>query len=559
MKTLGRATGILASVGLAIVWQTAASATPVPVVQLSDGVNAGPQEENGGPGAEQADITYIQKGSDVYVVSVWMSSKVSDNDGPWQCKCSSVKLSPTSQPEVVADQVQISDYDGDRPCNHPRLAADENGHAVYLFGSDMNNATNVSTYAGVLNEMCEVTAEPQRISENANNNEGAPDVAYNGNGVFTGGYLSTGGTDISYAVGLTVGADGSLDKTYLKNVVSPANIGRPAIVATAPDRSFFCAAKGDNRPPEVGVVCAMLDSTTGDVLYKQLIAASQPGEKIYMNQPTVGVLDYGRVAVQVLQSSGEGKTNNKKGSNTTNLYVLQPTDSTFIVEDHKVGLGSYQTHSAICSGQYGTDGARKVGIFGAPITGNGQPVLQMVGFDSTAGITIDKDKDKWITGWYADSGKLANLYGQNPNTQGRDFLRCLGDVPNPGFGQATGYLPNVKSFFVTPHAGRIPGEEKNSQWLSFVPGVTSEAVTPDPPAQSTDVALGPQGNDPVTSGPPPPADGSTGGDPATDGKGGIQVASGCSTSGRDRDGNGGLLVVMFGVGLALASRRRKEG
>ena len=41
--------------------------------------------------------------------------------------------------------------------------------------------------------------------------------------------------------------------------------------------------------------------------------------------------------------------------------------------------------------------------------------------------------DEWVVGAYnGDSGYIANKYGQNPNTQGRDFLRCIGNVPNPG-------------------------------------------------------------------------------------------------------------------------------
>ena len=160
------------------------------------------------------------------------------------------------------------------------------------------------------------------------------------------------------------------------------------------------------------------------------------------------------------------------------------------------------------------------------------------------------------------SGKLANLYGQNPNTQGRDFLRCLADVPNPGFGQPTGYLPNVKTFFVTPHHGRIPGEDKNSMWLSFVPGHTSEVVTPDPPAQSTDVALGPQGNDPVPSEPPAAAPGGDDGNATGEDDGSTITVNqgGCSvTPVGNGNGTGDDWLRTFGFGLALAAMLRRKG
>jgi hypothetical protein len=47
-----------------------------------------------------------------------MSSNFADDDRLWQCKCSSVALDPA----LVADQSQLTSYDGDRPCNHPIAA-----------------------------------------------------------------------------------------------------------------------------------------------------------------------------------------------------------------------------------------------------------------------------------------------------------------------------------------------------------------------------------------------------------------------------------------------------
>ena len=72
--------------------------------------------QNTGPGFEQAVSTYIQKGEDVYVVTISMRSNV--EVGNWQGYCSSVKLSPGQMPQQVAD-TQISAYaNGDRNFNH---------------------------------------------------------------------------------------------------------------------------------------------------------------------------------------------------------------------------------------------------------------------------------------------------------------------------------------------------------------------------------------------------------------------------------------------------------
>lgn len=569
-RSLRRTTGAIASVA-AILFPGAAFAqvlTAVPTFHIANGQNAGPQEQDGGPGHEQGDITYVKVGDKVYVVTVYMSSKV--EEGLWQGKCTSIEFGPDGQPTVVADQVQISDYpEGDRPFNHPRIATDElTGKVILIFGSDAVNgdAANTSTYVTALDHMCNRVADVTRVSNNANNNEGAGDIHCHKNGKCTAGYLSTGNNDTSFALGLQIndlgGGQVSIERTWLKGVVAPSNIGRPAITSSTDDRALFCAAKGDNRPPEDGVQCAMLDTADGTILYKQIIAASQPGEKIYMNQPTVGALDNGRFAVQVLESSGQGKITNEKGSNVTHAYVIEPQLDSFLVKDHKVGLGSYHTHSAICAGAYGLEGKRHFGILGAPVTGNGQPSFQLLSYDATTGIAQDKTMNKWVVGWYGDSGKLANLYGANPGTQGRDFLRCKGDVPNPGFGQPNGYLPHVKTFFVTPHSGRIDGEEKNSQWLSFVPGHTSEVVQPAAPTDPASIQPGPSDNGYTGSPEPPKPAPQDDPIPGTDNDKDPSVltspsSGGCAVSGDEDDLSGAAGLALVGLGLVMASRRRK--
>jgi uncharacterized protein (TIGR03382 family) len=555
-RSLRRTSSVLAGLGLAVLGVSNAGAVPVATQLLANGQDSGPQEEYGGPGNEQSTVDWVQVDGKTYVVSIYMSSKVSEEDGPWQCKCSSMVLTADGSPEVVADQVQLTDNDGDRPCNHPKAASD--GSTVYwVYGSD-NNSANTRTYVTAVDHMCNTVMDPQRISLDDNNNEGAPDIAVNGAGTITAGYLSTGENDRSIAVGLKTidlgGGQVDVEQTYHTTVVTPSNIGRPTIVAQDEGYSLFCAAKGNNRPPEDGVQCARLDANTGDIMYKQILAASQPAEKIYMNQPTIVRLDNGYYGLHVLESSGEGKTDNKKGSNISHDYVITPGNESFTINAHEVALGNYPTHSTICSGAYGVEGKRHFGSFGSAITGNSAPLVQFFGYDNA--IKADPSHNTWVAGWYADSGKLANLYGANPNTQGRDFLRCIGDVPNPGFGQPNGFLPSVKTFFVVPHAGRIPGEQKNSQWLSLIPGHTSVPVDVDPPADVKDIGLGPQGEEPTESEPPGP--GSEPSDPSTKDEPSVLQptgSNGCQSGGRD-SGNG-LALAALGLGLAMVSRRRK--
>jgi MYXO-CTERM domain-containing protein len=559
------ATLFAVSLGAAVSSSAVEAASPV-YLRLQYGVG-GPQAKNGGPGAEQPSSSFIYKDGKTYVVTVWMSSFVEENDRNWQCKCTSVQMGKNG-PAILVDQKQLTQGGGDRPCNHPRTASD-GAHVVWTFGSDMNDQTNVSTYAGVLNEMCEHVVDPIRVSDNHNNNEGAPDADFNGKvgdvSYFSAGYLSTNTDDTSFAIGLQLTDDGTnvtLQKSYKTAVVTPANIGRPAIVAGGTDRTLFCAAKGDQRPPEDGVECAWLDAITGAIKWRHIIAASDPGNNVYMNQPSVARLDFGRFAVNVQESNAGGNHEDVKGTNISHLYVIEPGETNYTQKARADKLGIYQTHAAICGGQYGTDGARAVGIFSASITGAGQPELLFAKYDATTGVVSNPSKDSWIVADYGDSGYLANLYGQNPNTQGRDFLRCTGDLKNPAHGDPDGFMPDVETFVVAPLAGRKPGEPKNALWLSFVPGKTDVPVTPEPPQEGT----GSAGTGPSTSA------SSGGGDTGAGGGGnGLEPSGGfkttdtggcaCAVPGETAPSSnmaGALVGLALGM-LGVSRRRREEG
>jgi len=533
------------------------------VIQLAKGTG-GPQTKNGGPGNEQPTSVVLQKNGKTYVVTLYMSSDIPDNDRPWQCKCTSIEMSPTAGPLKVVDQKQLTKYDGIRPCNHP-MAATDGQHVVWAFGSDKANQGTTATYAGVLNEMCETEVAPIKISNNGNNNEGAPDISYNGNGYFTAGYLSTGNNDTSFARGLVLkdtGGTVTLDKTYLKGVVAPSNIGRPAIVAAGPDRSLFCASKGDNRPPEVGVECAWLNAIDGTIVQKSLVAPSQlnVSPKVYMNQPSLALLDYGRFALNVQASNGQGKNTNVKGSNVSHLYILEPSDGGIVEKAHQKGVGTYQTHAAICGGKYGETGERAVAVMGAPITGVGQPGFQFANYSSTQGLTVDPTQ-QWVIGYYGDSGHLANLYGANPKNQGRDFLRCIGDVPNPGHGVKGGYMSNVETFFVAPHAGRIPGDTKNALFLSLVPGKTDIPVQPEPPQEvpetTSSSSSGVGGSEPTSSS--STTGGGVGGSPGGNNEfpSGETGGCACATAGAGAEGGLGAFAAL-GLMLAFIYRRKEH-
>jgi len=551
-----------AATGASLGYVNTADAASPAVLQLAAGVG-GPKQQNGGAGNEQADVTIIEKGGKQYAVTVFMSSDV--EKGNWQCKCTSAVMDPVLGPIVVADQKQLTNNGGNRPCNHPRIASDGGELAVWGYGTNETNG-NTRSYVQGINEMCELTTDRVRITENNNQNEGAIDIAYmegGAKGWFTAGYLSTANNNIDavYAVGVLGETDGTtttVSKKWHTKVVAPSNVGRPAIVEAGPDRAFFSAAKGNDRPPPEGVECALLNSVTGEVLHKQVIAKSDPANNVYFNQPTIAKIGTNLFAVQVLESNGLGKKNNTKGSNTSHLYAFKVTETLFSQEAHIKNVGKYPTHSAICGSSYGETGDLAVAVVGASPTGLGQPSMQLVKWN-VAAFKVDDQADNWTMGFYGDSGLIANLYGANPNTQGRDFLRCKGSVKNPGFGVQNGYMPEVETFILAPHSGNIPGEPKNAQFLSFVPGKVAKAVVPDAPKEQPKYGAPPNTDpqNPGTDTPDPQPDPDQPSDPSDpDINVSAPRAAACSVP-SGSSSNGSLAFLALGIGALLAARRRK--
>jgi MYXO-CTERM domain-containing protein len=348
----------------------------------------------------------------------------------------------------------------------------------------------------------------------------------------------------------------TLTNDWLEEVVTPSDIGRPAIVSTGPDRAFLCAAKGVNRPPEMGVECALLNAMTGEILFKDYIHESDPGNAMYFNQPSVALVG-NNIAIQTVMSSGDGKNTNDKGESTTYLDIVEATDVGMQLKSTKMAVGPYQAHPGMCSSTFGAVGEGEVAkphaaLFQAPITGAGQPALMYVDYDDVSkNIILDMNFKFWFVGWYADSGYMSNIYGQNPNDQGRDFLRCVGNVPNPGYKQAGGFKPTVKTFTVAPHSGRMYGEEpKNALWLGLVPAETEKTIVPEPPDAPTKPPVSGEGNPPGTD----PSDPSGRGQPTL---GNAANGCGCVVAGERSTSYGALLALALGM-LGLARRRRGE-
>jgi len=547
--------GVVMGFGAFALHAQAAETTVIPptVLELQAGLG-GRRIIKKKPGIEQPDVTYIEKDDRHYLVSVYMSSDV--EQGFWQCRCSSIELTE-SGPKVLANGVQLTSNEGGfRPCNHPRITNDGE-HILWTYGSDYADPATTRLYAGVLDERCGHVITPKQVSDTNNADSGAPDVVAHKDGRFSAAYKYSGNGGETHILGLRVSNDAEtdelrLDRIFRRRVVEPADIGRPSLAAAGADRFFVCAAQGNQRPPEDGIRCLYVDAIEGQVLEDELILEAKPNDGIFYNSPVVRALEFGRFSVQVSESTGEGRKADERGATKTHIYIYEPTDNAIVLKAQETDLQvDFPTHSAHCTGEYDQSGRLHMAVMGAPITGAGSPTMQMISWSSETDFLMDSKKDRWFVADEGDAGHLANLYGANPEKQGRDYMRCIGSVPNPGYDpdRSTGdtFMPDVKNFFVMPVVGKRPDEPKNSLSMSLIPGAS--AVVLEAPDRA----------------PGKVADGTGGGttnDNAVDGGDSDQV-DGCSVSAPSSSSQGssskqGAWLALLGLGLLGAASRRRE-
>jgi MYXO-CTERM domain-containing protein len=520
------------------------------------------------PGFEQ---TTVVSSRDHVVLITMEATSPTQGLGPVQCSCTSYKLNAQGLPEMVAPLTRLTAYEGERACNHPKAAADGNGNIVWAFGSDSqtldpNNNNRPNMYAGVISEKCEVLAAPTMMSVKRDANDGAPDVQFIGGNHFILGYYSDGtnntgvdtfpgpgtgidpnstqGQDGQYSIALGVdliqgGLLPSLQRTWIKPIVIMTDIGRPTISVVDQNRSLFCAPYGQNRP-STRVQCGLIDNATGATVWKDYATPYNQQMRMMFNQPTVAKLDDTHYVVSAIQTNGMGQNTNQKGANTAHLFMLERNGDSMSVQGEIVGASAHQTHTSVCTGAYGEAGAPAIAAFSAAPTGIGRAAMQMVTYDvASHSFKSDAQADLWPAAWYGDSGHLSNWYGRNPMRQGRDFMRCIGGVNNPGYHQQNGFMPDVKSFFVGAVHGRIPGDAKNSLFVSFVPGQMDKKPVPQNPVPAGEQINTGDDNKPQDNG------------------GGDNGGCGCSTPGTSTHGAAAALAGLAALGIVVARRRRR--
>jgi MYXO-CTERM domain-containing protein len=377
---------------------------------------------------------------------------------------------------------------------------------------------------------------------------------------------------------------------YFKKVLDNARHCRPQVTCPAAGSPFayLTTVEGNNQPAEVGVRLFAINPSTGDVANQALIAPSdpdgtkfpnaqtgQPGPAIYAVQNS-GLIPLGNgLAAVGYQVSSHGRKDQGDGhSGGANMSVLATIRlSDLGVVDRKPMVAPYQRHAFSFPMLFGPGiGKPAAAVMGGSSTGTGKGRLQIVEIDGMGKVGDIANLPTLDVSLYSDVANLPARAKRNPNNQGAGFLNGISGAPNPGYGKVNGFLPEVRTFFVSALPGyamdpiQHPETNRESLWVSLVPATWDEKVdaVPGPVTKAEDIKPGPS---PVVKPggqviqPTQLPDGGfffdAGAPAGPHFKGGDPEGCGCSTPGRTSGGRA-TLAGLLGIGLALALRRQRR-
>jgi len=545
----------------------------VDVGMLCDDADTGPRNKNTLAGCYEQGVAAYDPGSQT-IVSVYMSAKRQigingiEFNSPYQCNMTTLKIDPIQGPVPVVSDVLMTDNDGDRPCNHPRIRDIDDSIApdayMLCYGTTEFNNNNVDWAC----EMRQISTGIQLaaltpLSNINGSNDGAGDVTHiNGDySRFMVAYnQNSDTTEISgFRIEATPGGEYAynLVKEFeQREIDDPTNIDRHDMLpGPLPGTVITAYAKGNNRPPENGAKVAVInysaaiDGNDGNQdAYRNTsyIMRSDPGDDMYANSPEielgpmVGGVQYYYVANTT--TDGDGKNGNDKGLSDFYLH------SAYFDANQDIQLmgtqgqaGTWLTHSSLVSAPFGADGELAALAVSSSITGSGPGSVKGYYYDAAVQ-SFNSGPNIVAYPLGTDSGYLANIYGNNPNNQGRDFVYAI-PVPNPGYNVDNGYQKGVESFIFTQAGGMTaePLNDKNAGFWALVPAHTPGCELPDDPQDNDDVGDGTGGEG---------GDGTPDPTPETKKSG---TFGGCATSGSS--GLGGSLLFILGAFVVIRRRR----
>ncbi|HEU5059930.1 MAG TPA: hypothetical protein VFU21_25540 [Kofleriaceae bacterium] len=538
-------------------------------VLLRDGNNAGPvRRDEGGrdlpeqdyyPGAEHVGIAALTGGR---VLMFGMGSYQLDGVSPdhrVQMFCAATRIDPVSGPALVTMRY-VTDNQGDRYRNahHPRVTPIFGGTAaavLYNFAPGERAQTYMTIFGPDCQQLSERTLVMAKDNDDCSNSDHRSFVEVSNDGTTARlvGVYGCNGDGSDDAWGGVQEVVRRTDGTYEIRVVTDDILVEEeeertrGWVVVGPDRSFWtaCVTAGNAQPPDRGVVCSAYDTDSGTPLWRTFVARKV--DSVYQTQiHAIGMRDDAGAPTGMALATWERLSENRRrGKGTVQLasaalrftregmeVVTQPSTSVAPTVDG--------THLGMCDSLVGPEGQTSWRAFLVGSSINGNPSALSVGQTvawNRAESRLMPDR-KYSLNVAIDNGWLPNIYGQNPESQGRNFVACAGDVPNPGYGRPDGYQPGVKTFAAVAATSRRMddlrsiAEDKLATELVLVPMVLAPEAPP--PGEPVDPA------DPV---PTPEATGVHSG-----------AAGVCSAVGGG--GPGAALLVLL---LAVATTRRRRG
>jgi hypothetical protein len=541
-----------------------------------------------GAGAEHATLAQLANG-DIMVFA--LSSYTDLPPGPprdrHQLLCAHVKMDPAVGPRLQTVQL-VTDLDGDRyrTAMHPSSLTIDGGKAVsvlYNYAPD----DRARTYAQVFGPGCvplsQMTEIMRKNNDDCRETNGQDDqvivhaMAGYDDILATAGCNGNGSDDswvVQYRVTKLEDGQYSIEKRYDVEIEPREERSRPTVIAptpTDPEIAYVVWTAGNTQPPNRGVRAGAIyvgdDGPLGEnaderLIWRQYIAEKE-GE-IYRTQIRMAGItnpdgsQTGR-AIFAYQELVEGRRKDK-GTATMLSGTLQfsPAGVEILSVQNDVFPTSDATHQTICATMWGRSGTEEFHALMINGSHNGNPTalstMQAVKLDALTNTVVNKEKINLGVG--IDNAWISNIYGNNPNTQGRNFVFCKGNLKNPGYGVTGGYKPDVMSFVALPATHRrvdpaspYGTEDKLALSLVLVPAVLAPA-TPEPPPQ--DPPQDPPGEEETPGETPeetPPDDNGTGpvnpGQPSLQGCG---VAVGSSPFGT---------FALMGLALCLGALRRR--
>ena len=446
--------------------------------------------------------------------------------------------------------------------------------ALVLFGHDPNgNRTRV--YGKVLGPNCELLSQQTQLFADNNDDYGglyeSADSTYADAGGTTqtcGGFIGNGyGTDDAHAFCVTTKATGQAGPAaytiapQFEISIEPNEERSRGTTQKTPfaDRMLFCLSVGNDQPTD-SVRCGLVNTAPGvanaDRIVWRTYVQKRQGAIHYTTPSLAAVLDAdGKPTTRYIVSYVKVDTTNRngrtKGRTSIQTVPVQITEKEGLIlldtpKENLFGIAD-GAHPGMTTGFYGPENRPVAFLFASSITDGGTATAKVIG------LTTDNKLEpiralNWANA--ASGGYTSQWYGHNPNTpQGRSYPPTSLVVANPGFGQAGGFQPDVKSLLLVSnvyhndHAGQCTPDPnkgtnngtcggKNALGLSLVPIAATATAAPTSP------------DDPTPTDPTRPV-APGGSDPGT-------TLGGCSAGG----GAGAGTLMLLGFAVVLIRRRR---